>query len=125
MRDGDLLFVEGNGSLDQIGRVAMWDGSIPQCVHQNHLIRFRAGTNVVAKYTLIAMMSPGGREQLIEKAISSAGLHSLSISKIGDVKVEMPPLPEQHEIVRRVEALFHGRTASSNGWRRRRGRSRR
>jgi type I restriction enzyme, S subunit len=48
----DLLFVEGNGSLDQIGRVALWDGSIPECVHQNHLIKFRANKNVSPAYVL-------------------------------------------------------------------------
>nr|HMQ22290.1 restriction endonuclease subunit S [Planctomycetota bacterium] len=35
VRQGDLLIVEGNGSPDQIGRVALWDGSIENCVHQN------------------------------------------------------------------------------------------
>src|ERR1039458_4581328 len=29
---GDLLIVEGNGSKTQIGRLAMWDGSIHPCV---------------------------------------------------------------------------------------------
>jgi type I restriction enzyme S subunit len=37
LKTDDLLFVEGNGSKDQIGRVAIWDGSIDPCVHQNHL----------------------------------------------------------------------------------------
>ena len=30
----DLLVVEGNGSPEQIGRVAVWDGSVDPCVHQ-------------------------------------------------------------------------------------------
>jgi type I restriction enzyme S subunit len=38
---GDLLVVEGNGSIDQIGRVALWDGSVEPIVHQNHLIKVR------------------------------------------------------------------------------------
>src|SRR6266568_5333732 len=31
LESGDLLVVEGNGSPDQIGRAAMWDGSVPKC----------------------------------------------------------------------------------------------
>jgi type I restriction enzyme, S subunit len=38
---GDLLIVEGNGSADEIGRCAVWNGSIDPCVYQNHLIRVR------------------------------------------------------------------------------------
>ncbi len=37
----DILFVEGNGSRAELGRVAMWNGEIPNCVHQNHLIKVR------------------------------------------------------------------------------------
>ncbi len=39
---GDLLVVEGNGSVDQIGRVAIWNGAVDGCVHQNHLIKVRS-----------------------------------------------------------------------------------
>jgi type I restriction enzyme S subunit len=102
----DVLFVEGNGSLDQIGRVALWDASIPGCVHQNHLIKFRAHCLVLPAFVLYQMMSPQGRAQLVEKATSSAGLNTLSISKISDVNLPVPALAEQREIVRRVEQLF-------------------
>jgi type I restriction enzyme, S subunit len=52
------------------------------------------------------MMSSDGRAQLVEKSTSTAGLNTLSISKISDVNLSVPPLAEQQEIVRRVEALF-------------------
>ncbi len=35
----DILIVEGHGNKREIGRSAIWDGSIKGCVHQNHLIR--------------------------------------------------------------------------------------
>jgi type I restriction enzyme S subunit len=38
---GDLLIIEGNGSLSEIGRCAIWHGEIESCVHQNHVIRCR------------------------------------------------------------------------------------
>lgn len=103
---GDLLFVEGNGSLDQIGRVALWDGSIPNCVHQNHLIKFRSGPHVVPGYVLLQMMAPDGRFQLMDKATSSAGLNTLSISKISEVELPVATPTEQTKIVRRAKALF-------------------
>ena len=39
LRKGDVLIVEGHGNREEIGRSAIWDGSMTRCVHQNHLIR--------------------------------------------------------------------------------------
>ena len=41
LRRSDLLIVEGHGNAAEIGRAAIWDGSVKDCVHQNHLIRVR------------------------------------------------------------------------------------
>ncbi|MBV9469525.1 MAG: restriction endonuclease subunit S, partial [Abitibacteriaceae bacterium] len=41
LKPGDILFVEGNGSRAELGRVAKWNGEIEDCVHQNHLIKVR------------------------------------------------------------------------------------
>lgn len=43
---GDLLIIDGNGSADQIGRVALFRGEIKDCVHQNHVIRARPNRNI-------------------------------------------------------------------------------
>ena len=103
---GDLLIVEGNGSLGQVGRVAMWRGELPDCSHQNHLIRWRAGPDMLPKFVMYWLMSPIGRQALMDRASSSSGLHTLSISKVRSVPISIPALAEQAEIVRRVEALF-------------------
>lgn len=106
LRTDDLLFVEGNGSIDQVGRVALWNDQIQPCLHQNHIIKFRSGINLSPKFALFWMMSPQGRDSLTEAAVSTAGLYNLSITKIEKLPIRCPPLPEQHEIVRRVEGLF-------------------
>ena len=103
---GDLLIVEGNGSLGQVGRVAMWCGELPACSHQNHLIRWRAGPHVLPKFVLYWLMSPIGRQALMDRASSSSGLHTLSISKIRSLPISIPALAEQAEIVRRIEMLL-------------------
>jgi type I restriction enzyme S subunit len=117
---GDLLIVEGNGSVEQIGRVAMWNDEILNCSHQNHLIRWRAGERVLAKFVLYFLMSPDGRKQIVDVASSTTGLHTLSVSKVSALKLPVPTLVEQTEIVRRVETLFafadrlEARLASAN-----------
>lgn len=103
---GDLLIVEGNGSLDQIGRVAMWDGSIPDCGHQNHLIRARCHEIADPGFVLMFLLSPHGRELIEKQAASTSGLHTLSVSKVQRLPVPLCSLPEQREIVRLLDEQF-------------------
>lgn len=102
---GDLLIVEGNGSIDQVGRVAIWSGELDECVHQNHLIRWR-GRGPLPKWVLIWLLSTIGRSALMERASTTTGLYTLSISKVSSVPIRLPSSREQAEIVNRVEALF-------------------
>lgn len=95
LQEGDLLVVEGNGSIDQIGRVALWDGSIAGCVHQNHLIKVRCTAELPSWYVLVWCMSPLGREQIRRVASSTAGLHTLSISKVQSLPI---PIPANEEL---------------------------
>ncbi len=101
---GDLLIVEGNGSLDQIGRVAAWNGSIPDCGHQNHLIRARCHPNAHYSFVLMFLISPHGRDVIEKQAASTSGLHTLSVSKVQRLPVPLPSLPEQQEIVRLLDS---------------------
>lgn len=104
LKFGDLLIVEGNGSIDQIGRVALWDGSIPVCSHQNHLIRARTGPKIVPEFLLFWMLSPLGRQYIERVASSSSGLHTLSISKVSGLPVPLCSIAEMNEITARIRA---------------------
>jgi type I restriction enzyme S subunit len=103
VRQGDLLVVEGNGSPDQIGRVALWDGSIENCVHQNHLIKVRFGSRVKPQWALIWLLSPGGRHEIESVSSSTSGLHTLSTGKVARLPIPVPPVAEQRRIVAEVD----------------------
>lgn len=103
LRPGDLLVVEGNGSPDQIGRVALWDGSIPNCVHQNHLIKVRFQEEVLPEWALTWLLSPGGRHEIEQVTASTSGLHTLSTGKIARLPIPVPPVDVQRLIVAEVE----------------------
>jgi type I restriction enzyme S subunit len=105
LETNDLLIVEGNGSLDQLGRVAIWNSELEDCVHQNHLIRWRT-SGASARFVLLWLLSPKGRNDLMDLASTTTGLHTLSISKVSALPIQLPTLPEQQEIVRRVDDLF-------------------
>ncbi len=106
LQKGDLLVVEGNGSIDQIGRVAIWDGSINPCVHQNHLIKVRFDPIEISGYVLFWLLSPRGRELIVNVASSTSGLYTLSLSKVSALPIPLAPLSEQRRITGRLEALL-------------------
>jgi type I restriction enzyme, S subunit len=103
---GDLLIVEGNGSLEQIGRVAIWNDEIRDCSHQNHIIRARPSEIVEPRYALFWLLSPTGREAIEAVASSSSGLHTLSITKVGRLPVPLCAKEEQLVIVRLIDIAF-------------------
>jgi len=105
LEPNDLLIVEGNGSLTEIGRCALWDGSVHDCVHQNHIIRVRVDYGL-PQYLHSYWNSPAGTQHMAEVAVTTAGLYSLSTGKVKEFPVPLPPIEEQQEIVRRVQALF-------------------
>ena len=103
VRKGDLLVVEGNGSPDQIGRVALWNDAIPNCVHQNHLIKVRLERAVMPEWALIWMLSPIGRNAIEQVSASTSGLHTLSVGKVSRLPIGVPSVNEQIRIVADVD----------------------
>lgn len=103
LEEGDLLVVEGNGSKEHIGRLALWDGSISPCVHQNHLIKVRLFEPQFRRFCLWWYLSPEGRNVILRVASSTSGLYTLSVGKVSVLPVPVPPLAEQHRIVAEVE----------------------
>ncbi len=106
LEKNDLLVVEGNGSKDQIGRVALWDASISPCLHQNHIIKVRFIDKSVSKFVLYWLLSPLGRNFIELVSSSTSGLYTLSINKVGELPIPLPPLNEQERIVREIERAF-------------------
>lgn len=106
LKKDDLLFVEGNGSIDQIGRVAIWDDSISPCIHQNHLIKARPYENINIKYVLYFFLSYQGRNFIKKQAGSTSGLYTLSLSKVKNLKIPLIATSEQNQIVEEIESRF-------------------
>lgn len=102
---GDLLIIEGNGSISEIGRCAKWSGEIADCVHQNHVIRCRPCDPSISDYSLLVLNSPVGMAKMQRLAITSSGLFSLSVGKIRQIEIALPPLAEQRRIVTKVKEL--------------------
>ena len=104
LETGDVLLVEGNGSRTEIGRCAVWNGEVEDCVHQNHIIRIRLGEGVLPQYIGIFLNSPIGQIAMQQAASSTSGLYTLSVSKVKRLPIALPPTAEQEAIVACVES---------------------
>ena len=97
---GDLLIVEGHGNIHEIGRCAVWDESIPGCVHQNHLIRARPNETLIhSEYLSRYLNSPGGRNQMRRLSKTTSGLNTISTSNVREIRVPVPSKREQRRII--------------------------
>jgi type I restriction enzyme S subunit len=103
---GDLLIVEGNGSENEIGRCAIWQGEVVDCVYQNHLMRVRPEICEQVEYLALYLNSPVGIAHMKRLAITTSGLFNLSVGKIRSIPVALPPVSEQRRIVAKVDQLM-------------------
>ncbi len=96
---GDLLIVEGHGNPSEIGRVAIWDGSIFDCVHQNHLIRVRLDRSMMLpEFACSYLNSLPGRQHLIRSGKTTSGLNTITTSNVKSCMIFTPPI--------RLQTLF-------------------
>lgn len=106
LRRGDLLVVEGHGNPLEIGRVAVWDGSIEPCLHQNHLIRVRTDVRQLLPEVAAAYLnSEGGRMSLLRSGKTTSGLNTISTANVKSTSVLLPPIAQQHEFTGRLGDL--------------------
>jgi len=113
LETNDLLVVEGNGSIEQIGRVALWNGSISGCCHQNHLIKARFVVRELARWALTWLLSTAGRAQIMRVASSTSGLHTLNISKVSALPLPLPPQAEARRLILEIDRVFSLANASA------------
>ena len=104
LQKDDLLFVEGNGSKEQIGRVAIWNGSVENCLHQNHLIKGRPTGEMLPQYALYYLISRYGRKQILEVASSTSGLYTLSTNKVRNLMIPYADKEQQRKCTNTIEA---------------------
>lgn len=107
LRDGDLLVVRYNGNSDLTAACGMVRAVSSHCVYPDKLMRVRI-TSLIAMpaFVELAMRLPETRRQLDRVIKTAAGQHGISGKDLREIALALPPLPEQHRIVARIEALF-------------------
>jgi len=103
---GDLLIIRVNGSVDLAGLFILYDEAHKREAYCDHFIRFTAVDKANPKFITYVTNEGEGRRYLRESLSTSAGQNTINQKSIKALQIDLPPIEEQAEIVRRVEELF-------------------
>jgi type I restriction enzyme S subunit len=96
LEPGDLLVCEGG----EIGRAAIWDGSVDRISFQNHLHRLRPkGDDVEPRFYVFFLQSAFTQLGIFQGAGNKTTIPNLSSSRLAALEVPHPPLPVQKAVV--------------------------
>ena len=111
LEDGDILLCEGN-SAELVGRGAIWRNEIPDCVHQNHVLRVRTDVSkVLPEFVLAVINSAYGQAYFRSKAKRTTNLASINSKEVAGFPLPLPSVSEQQSL---VNELIHGRRYAEN-----------
>lgn len=108
LNEGDLLIVRVNGSREIAGKFIVYKGKNDAIeTYCDHFIRLKVTRDKLDPvYARYVGNSVDGRKYIEAVLVTSAGQNTINQSSLFRLSVPLPPLPEQQEIVRRVESLF-------------------
>lgn len=99
---GDILFNEG-GDRDKLGRGWVWEGQLPECIHQNHVFCARLYLPEVSPKLVSWWGNSFGQAYFSREGKQTTNLASLNLTKLSAFPIPLPPAAEQHQIVAEVE----------------------
>lgn len=101
IRNGDVLICEGG----EPGRAAVWNLGENEFIFQKALHRVRLIDYALPQWLVFNLKNDSNNESLSELFTGTTIKH-LTGQSLAKYKIPLPSLPEQQEIVRRVEKLF-------------------
>lgn len=103
---GELLMTEG-GDRDKLGRGTIWNGEIPECLHQNHVFAVRVNEKfMLTEYLSYLTASSVGRVYFDITAKKTTNLASTNSTTILQFTVPVPSLEEQRKIVEMLNQKY-------------------
>lgn len=111
----DVLVVEGHANIDEIGRAAIWLGQIPECLHQNHILKIRVHNEkeVHPKFLLIFINSPFGKSYMRSRSKSTSGLNTINSTVLNTMEIPIPSYKEQEEILEMIGEVENTREVTN------------
>ena len=103
LRRGDLLVCEGG----EIGRAAVWNAEIDECLFQNHLHRLRPldASRTHTQFSMAWLEEGFEHRNAYEGAGNRTTIPNLSRARLAELSIPHPPPNEQREILAILDAI--------------------
>lgn len=98
LQPGDILVSEGG----EVGRACLWNGELEECYIQNSVHKITPNSKVRSRFLLYLFFLMGERGYF-ESIVNRVSIAHLTREKLVDVRVIIPPLDEQDQIIRMVQ----------------------
>jgi type I restriction enzyme S subunit len=105
LRSGDVLLTEG-GDYDKLGRGALWEGQIDDCIHQNHIFRVRTDrTKLLPVVFANYLRTSHAKAYFLRCAKKTTNLATINMRQLRALPVPLPPVTQQQQFQEEYEVI--------------------
>lgn len=106
LKNGDIL-IERSNSLEYVGMSAIYTGNDNEFIYPDLLMRFRVSNEALTEYVHKALIAPFNRLYFMSKAKGAQkSMPKINQDCVINTLIPLPAIPEQKEIVAKVEILL-------------------
>jgi type I restriction enzyme S subunit len=107
VRENDTYVVRGNGNIDLLGRMGLYDGPDEEAVFPDTMIRLRFNKDLVLNEFMAYLWDTQViRRQIVTRAKTTSGAHKISQADILTFKFPLPPMDLQKRFLLTAERYF-------------------
>lgn len=105
LKAGDVVMTEG-GDYDKLGRGALWEQPIENCIHQNHVFRVRVNREALLPVVFVHFLqTQAAKQYFLRCAKKTTNLATINKTQLRALPVPSPPIEQQHEFARELVAM--------------------
>lgn len=95
LQHGDAVLTEG-GDHDKLGRGALWEHDVPDCIHQNHVFRVRVDRKrLLPTFFVHFLQTEIAKAYFLRCAKKTTNLASINMTQLRALPVPLPPMKLQ------------------------------
>ena len=101
----DVLMTEG-GDPDKLGRGAIIQNPLENCIHQNHIFRVRLNENIILPvYFAEFLQHQKAKQYFLRCAKQTTGIASINMTQLKELPTLVPPRALQKDFTNTVEQI--------------------